>query len=89
MFRTTNGYILPSEYLDVIIEYLLNNGALNPKITSVMEGTRHNPYSKTSEEVYSIEYTSANTTDLHNIHISINYIKSVIRDRKINKLIDG
>lgn len=87
--RTTNGYIVPSEYLDVIIEYLLNNGAENPKITSVMSAVRHDPDLKTSEKVYAIEYTSANTTDLHNIYISINYIKSVIRDRKINKLIDG
>ena len=87
--RTTNGYIVPNEYLDVIIEYLLNNGALNPKITSIMDTIRRDESIWTSEEIYAIEYTSSNTTDLHNIHISINYIKSVIRDKKINKLIDG
>ena len=40
------------------------------------------------KKVYLIEYTSANTTDLQNINISIRYIKSVIRDRKINKIIN-
>ena len=83
VFRKTNGYIVPNEHIDVIIEYLINNGAINPNITSIMDGA------KNSEKFYSIEYTSSNTTDLHNIHISINYIKSVIRDKKINKLIDG
>jgi len=86
--RTTDGWLVPDEYVDVILEYLKNNGALNPNITSVMEATKHDPQLKTHENVFLIEYTSANTTDLQNINISIKYIKSVIRDRKINKIIN-
>ena len=89
MFRTTNGYTVPNEHVDVIIDYLINNGAENPNITSIMNAIRRDESTWASEEIYAIEYTSANTTDLHNIHISMNYIKSIIRDRKINKLIDG
>lgn len=86
--RTIDGWLVPDEYVDVILEYLKNNGALNPNITSVMESAKHDPQLKTHEKVYLIEYTSANTTDLQNINISIRYIKSVIRDRKINKIIN-
>lgn len=87
--RTTDGWLIPDEYIDVILEYLKSNGSLNPNITSIMGMVRHDPKLKTSESVYSVEYSSANTTELKNFNISINYIKSVIRDRKINKIISG
>ena len=52
--RTIDGWLVPDEYVDVILEYLKNNGALNPNITSVMESAKHDPQLKTHEK--SISY---------------------------------
>ena len=57
--RTTDGWLVPDEYVDVILEYLKNNGALNPNITSVMDA--HDYTQKNTQKVYLIEYTSSNT----------------------------
>ncbi len=85
--RTTDGWLVPDEYIDIIYEYLNNNGTKNPNITSIMGMVRHDPKFKTSEKVYAIEYTCTNNSELNNINIGVKYIQSVVRDRKINKII--
>jgi hypothetical protein len=85
--RTTDGWLVPDEYVDIILEYLKNNGSLNPNITSIMGAVRHDFKFKSTEYAF-VCYTSANTTELQNLNISINYIKSVIREKKINKIIE-
>jgi len=87
--RTTDGWLVPDEYVEVILDFLKNNGALNPNITSIMILVSSDSELKKFEKVYSIEYTSANTTQLQNINIGMNYIKSVIRDKKISKILNA
>ena len=86
--RTTDGWLVPDEYVDVILEYLHNKGASDVSITSIMDMVSADSKLKIIEKIYSVEYTSSATTELQSFNISINYIKSVIRDRKIGKIIN-
>jgi len=81
--RDIEGRYLSDNEIEAINSYLLQNGC------STINGTPNITNIHFTNGFYKTEFSEANKATLSYLEVPENWVKSFIRDKKINKIING